>query len=217
MKKLFGFLFMAVMAVGLFSLYSCSDDWEEAVLSVDASSFSTANTGGTETVSIETNSKWKAVTSASWISFDKTEGSGNDELQIIIGRNSSNKRTGKVTICAGTEYAQIEITQAASTSGTLSVTTGDCTITRSKSGTKYKYTIKAEYTVKGGHLASETGVMLGSSKSKNTGTISDGTHTATFTVTSSSSSYTASYKAYAVNKNTGNTVYGTTKTKKYGN
>ena len=80
---------------------------------------------------------------ASWVTFDKTSGTGNSELQISVGRNRSNKRTTIVTVCAGTESAEIEIEQAASTTGTLSVTTGACTIKREKSGSKYKYTITA--------------------------------------------------------------------------
>lgn len=71
---------------------------------------------------------------ASWVTFDKTSGTGNSELQISVGRNRSNKRTAIVTVCAGTESAEIEIEQAASTTGTLSVTTGACTIKREKVG-----------------------------------------------------------------------------------
>ena len=102
-----------------------------------------------------------------------------------------------------------------SATGTLSVTTGACTIKREKSGSKYKYTITAGYNVQGGHLASEVGIMFGNSPSKTTGTITDGLHKATAYVTTSNSNYTVTYRAYAVKKSNGAKVYGTTKTKRY--
>lgn len=208
-------LVLAALAAGVIAFASCTDDWEETFLSVGQTSFDVPSGGETLTVPINTNSSWRVVSPTSWCSFDKTSGNGDDELNITVSRNSSNKRSGEVNICAGTEFQTIEIEQAGSTSGTLSVTTGSCTITRVKSGSSYKYTIKAIYTVRGGHLASEAGVMMGNRTAKNTGTISDGQHTATFVVATSSSSYTVSYKAYAKRKSDGKYVYGTTQTKRY--
>lgn len=208
--------FLAILVASMFSVSSCTEDWEDVYLTIDQNNFSISNSGETKTISIQTNSDWKVVTkNASWVTFDKTSGTGNSELQISVGRNSSNKRTATITICAGTEFAEIEIEQAASTTGTLSVTTGACTIKREKSGSKYKYTITAEYNIQGGHLASEAGIMFGNSPSKTTGTITNGTHTATAYVTTSSANYTVTYRAYAVRKSNGVKVYGTTKTKKY--
>ena len=217
MKSVFRlFLILFALASSAILISSCSEDWEEDYLLVDKTSFNVGNSGETVTISIRTNTDWRVVTNnASWVTFDKAHGSGNSELQITIGRNSSNKRTGKVTICAGTEYVEIEIDQAASTSGALSVSTGTCTITRAKSGSSFKYTITAKYTISGGHLASEAGVMFGNTKSKTTGTISNGTHTATITVTTTNPSYSVTYRAYAVNKSSGATVYGTSKNQRY--
>ena len=212
--KLFFMLFALVFGTSL--LLSCSEDWEDVYLSIDKTILSAGNSRETATISIQTNTDWKVVTrNASWVTFDQTSGSRDGELQMTIGRNSSNKRTGTVAVCAGTEYAKIKVEQAASTSGTLSVTTGSCTITRTKSGSSYKYTITATYTVFGGHLASEAEIMFGNSKSKTIGTITDGTYTATAFVTTTNSNYTVTYKAYAMNKSTGATVYETSKTKKY--
>lgn len=206
---------LAVLAIGAFAYVSCAEDWEDTYLTVEQTSFSVSSNGETITVPIKTNSDWKIVSPASWLSFDKTSGTGDSELQITVSRNSSNKRSAVVNICAGTEFQKIEIEQATSTSGTLSVTTGSCTMTRTKSGTQYKYTITATYNITGGHLASEAGIMFGNSVSKTTGTISDGQHTAKLTVTSSSASYSVTYKAYAKRKSTGAIVYGASKTKKY--
>lgn len=201
---------LAILVASMFSVSSCTEDWEDAYLAIDQNNFSIPSSGETKTISIQTNSDWRVVTkNASWVTFDKTSGTGNSELQISVGRNRSNKRTAIVTVCAGTESAEIEIEQAASTTGTLSVTTGACTIKREKSGSKYKYTIK------GGHLASEVGIMFGNSPSKTTGTITDGLHKATAYVTTSNSNYTVTYRAYAVKKSNGAKVYGTTKTKRY--
>ena len=200
---------LAILVASMFSVSSCTEDWEDAYLAIDQNNFSIPSSGETKTISIQTNSDWRVVTkNASW-------GTGNSELQISVGRNRSNKRTAIVTVCAGTESAEIEIEQAASTTGTLSVTTGACTIKREKSGSKYKYTITAGYNVQGGHLASEVGIMFGNSPSKTTGTITDGLHKATAYVTTSNSNYTVTYRAYAVKKSNGAKVYGTTKTKRY--
>ena len=205
---------LAILVASMFSVSSCTEDWEDAYLAIDQNNFSIPSSGETKTISIQTNSDWRVVTkNASWVTFDKTSGTGNSELQISVGRNRSNKRTAIVTVCAGTESAEIE--QAASTTGTLSVTTGACTIKREKSGSKYKYTITAGYNVQGGHLASEVGIMFGNSPSKTTGTITDGLHKATAYVTTSNSNYTVTYRAYAVKKSNGAKVYGTTKTKRY--
>lgn len=202
---------LAILVASMFSVSSCTEDWEDAYLAIDQNNFSIPSSGETKTISIQTNSDWRVVTkNASWVTFDKTSGTGNSELQISVGRNRSN-----VTVCAGTESAEIEIEQAASTTGTLSVTTGACTIKREKSGSKYKYTITAGYNVQGGHLASEVGIMFGNSPSKTTGTITDGLHKATAYVTTSNSNYTVTYRAYAVKKSNGAKVYGTTKTKRY--
>lgn len=208
---------LAILVASMFSVSSCTEDWEDAYLAIDQNNFSIPSSGETKTISIQTNSDWRVVTkNASWVTFDKTSGTGNNsELQISVGRNRSNKRTAIVTVCAGTESAEIEIEQAASTTGTLSVTTGACTIKREKSGSKYKYTITAGYNVQGGHLASEVGIMFGNSPSKTTGTITDGLHKATAYVTTSNSNYTVTYRAYAVKKSNGAKVYGTTKTKRY--
>ena len=187
---------LAILVASMFSVSSCTEDWEDAYLAIDQNNFSIPSSGETKTISIQTNSDWRVVTkNASWVTFDKT--------------------SAIVTVCAGTESAEIEIEQAASTTGTLSVTTGACTIKREKSGSKYKYTITAGYNVQGGHLASEVGIMFGNSPSKTTGTITDGLHKATAYVTTSNSNYTVTYRAYAVKKSNGAKVYGTTKTKRY--
>lgn len=207
---------MAISVASLSSVYSCSEDWEDTYLEVDQTTLNVSKGGETKTLSIQTNTDWKIVAKdTSWVSFDKTSGTGNSEVQITIGSNSSNKRTGTLTVCAGTEFVKIEIEQAASTTGTLAVTTGNCTIKREKSGSQYRYTITAEYYIQSGHLASEAGILFGNSASKTMGNIASGTHTATAFVTSSSPTYTVTYKAYAVKKSNGAKVYGTSKTKKY--
>lgn len=215
--KLFLKLFSVLVAIntGIFSLSSCTEDWEEAYLQVDQRTITASNSGETITIPIETNSSWKVVKrNADWVAPDKVSGSGDTQLQLTISPNTSNSRNGIITIVAGTEVAEIKIEQSASTSGKLSVTTGSCTITRTKTGTKYKYTITAQYTVSGGHLASETGVIFNGSKSYMKGTIKDGTHTATIYVTSSNSSYSVNYQAYGIKKSNGTYVYGSSKTKK---
>lgn len=210
------FLILVTLNASVLSLSSCSEDWEEAYLEIDRSNIEVSNSSTSVEISIETNSNWRVITKdVSWISFDKTSGSGSDKLVVNISQNTSNQRSCTATIVAGTEVAEIHITQSTSTSGTLSVTTGSCTITRVKSGSNYKYTVTATYNVKGGHLASECGIMFGNNKSKTIGTISDGTHTATLIVTTSNPSYTTNYKAYAIKKSNGTYVYGTSKTKKY--
>ncbi len=215
--KLFLKLFSVLITIniGIFSLSSCTEDWEESYLQVDQKTINASNSGETVTIPIETNSSWKVVKrNADWVTPDKASGTGDTQLQLTISPNTSNSRNGVITIVAGTEIAEIEIEQSASTSGKLSVTTGSCTITRTKTGTKYKYTITAQYTVSGGHLASETGVSFNGAKSSAIAPIKDGTHTATIYVTSSNSSYSVNYQAYGIKKSNGTYVYGSSKTKK---
>lgn len=207
---------LAISVASLSSVYSCSEDWEDTYLEVDQTALNVSKGGETKTLSIQTNTDWKIVAKdTTWVSFDKTSGKGNSEVQITIGSNSSNERSTTLTLWAGTEFVKIEIEQAASTTGKLSVSTENCTIKRQKIGSQYEFTITAEYYVQNGHLASEAGILFGNAASKTTGTITSGFHTATIYVKSTSPTYTVTYQAYAVKKSNGAKVYGTSKTKKY--
>lgn len=214
MKSKFRLFFMLfICMLGMYSLSSCSEDWDEAQLAVDNTKLNVGAAGGALTISIRINTDWKVVTgNHSWLSFDRTSGSGDSELKITVEQNSSARRVGKFIIYAGAEYVEIEVEQCE-----LRVTTGDCKITRKyNSSTKmHEYTIKVYYTVLDSYLASEYGVLINNTKYKSTGDSSGGKWYIQTTESSTSSTYTVTYQAYAVNKTTGETVYGASETQTY--
>lgn len=203
---------------GMASLSSCSEDLDEVQLAVDETYLNVGEAGGTVTVSIRANADWKVATgNHSWVSFDRTSGSGDGELKITVEQNSYGQRSGMFVIYAGTEYVQVEIVQAESTTG-LSITTENCTITRTYDYNrwKYVYTITAFYTISGSHLASECGVLINNNKYESGRTVSDGRLSVqTKIYLSSSDSLQVTYQVYAVNKLTGKTIYGASKIQKY--
>lgn len=201
---------------GMASLSSCSGDLDEIRLTVNETYLNVGEAGGTVTVSVRANADWKVATgNHSWLSFDRTSGRGDGELKITVEQNRLGQRSGTFVIYAGAEYVKVEIEQAGSTTG-LSITTEDCTITRTYNyySGKYVYTITAFYMISGSHLASECGVLINNNEYKSGSYNGDGRWSVQ-TKLSGSNSFQVTYQAYAVNKLTGETVYGASKTQQY--
>ena len=68
----------------------------------------------TVSVSVTANGSWTAKESESWLSLDKTSGTGNATVKVTISENSSmtSSRTGYVTFTCGAQTQTVTITQA---------------------------------------------------------------------------------------------------------
>ena len=53
---------LAILVASMFSVSSCTEDWEDAYLAIDQNNFSIPSSGETKTISIQTNSDWRVVT-----------------------------------------------------------------------------------------------------------------------------------------------------------
>ena len=123
-----GVLFLTVLTS---CKQSISDEYEYLAivpeLSVTTTSLSIQGTGGSQSVSVQSNACWKASTHDSWLHVDNTSHKGSASVQVSADANEKlTERTGSVTISDGINSATISVTQAAGqaknfTVGTLSV------------------------------------------------------------------------------------------------
>lgn len=138
-----GVLFLTVLTS---CKQSISDEYEYLAivpeLSVTTTSLSIQGTGGSQSVSVQSNACWKASTHDSWLHVDNTSHKGSASVQVSADANDKlTERTGSVTISDGINSAIISVTQAAGlaksfTVGTLTIssitkTSADCSFTYS--------------------------------------------------------------------------------------
>lgn len=205
LSKLFG---AAAVLCCVLMLVSCEDDWEAPYMKVTGTEYNISGAASQISIPIETNSGWRIVSSVpSWITIGSMDGSGTSELVVDVAENTSFARSCDLLIAANTNVETVKITQSASTSGRLSVTTGDCTVT----GLLGKYTLTIGFTVANPHLASSAGVEIDGKKYRCEGKLSSSYNYVQVTLTALSVNG-LEYRAYAVNKSTGQYVYGSTKT-----
>ena len=63
-------------------------------------------------IQIQTTAQWNIQTESSWISFSKSNGTGNATVQIkVLTNNATTEREGKVIINAGNQYDTLTIKQ----------------------------------------------------------------------------------------------------------
>ena len=106
---------MATVMVGLFSfsIISCGPDKEDEV-SVAMPQVSFDKNGSTQVVPVTSNTKWTAMSSASWLTIAPMQGSGNGSVMLTAQANSEGQsRSTVVTIMAGDASAMIMVTQDA--------------------------------------------------------------------------------------------------------
>lgn len=198
---------MAIICCML-AITSCEEDWDEPFLNISQTEYKVGNEAEQIIIPIETNLKWQVVSALpAWITIENMEGSGSAEIMADIAQNGSFSRSCELIIAAGTESQTVKISQTASTSGKLSVETGDCDVT----GLLGKYTLTINFKVTNPHLASRAGVEINGKEYDCEGTISSSYNYVQVTVNSLGVIGTQ-YRAYAVEKSTGKRVYGSTKT-----
>jgi lysophospholipase L1-like esterase len=63
------------------------------------------------TVTITSNATWTATKSASWITLDKSSGTGNASLKVTVSKNTDIQRNGTITLKAGSKTVTIKVKQ----------------------------------------------------------------------------------------------------------
>lgn len=139
MNRLFRTSFTAcvLVAICLSTAVSCKED--VPYMEVSPASVSFTQSGGTQSVSLSTNSmSWSASVSGTGFSVSPTSGAGNASLTITANpASSSNDVTGTVTITSGTLKASVALSQSAKNTLTAN---GETSI--SAEGGNYTVTLK---------------------------------------------------------------------------
>lgn len=195
------FTFLTLFAT-IFSFISCENDWEPPYIEIVETVYNVSSSNSEIKIPMETNRQWEILSEIpSWITVEKNKGYGSGELSLSIAQNGSYARSCEFMVAAYSATQKIIIKQAASTAGTLSVTTGDCTVY----GYRGKYSLSFNYTLENPYLAARSGVEINGKKyecSDNPSLYNS------FMVTMNVFSVSGlSYRAYAV-KNTGGYIYG---------
>ena len=86
---------------------------EAVYVTVDPEVLTADNTGGRKTVSVRSNSTWKATSSESWCKVSPAEGNGEGTLTVELSTNpSQEKRTATVTVSVDENTVKtVEVTQ----------------------------------------------------------------------------------------------------------
>lgn len=148
MKRLHILLYIGALALAV--LTSCkqtiSDEYDYLAvvpeLSVTTTSLSVQGTGGSQSVSVQSNAYWKASTTDSWLHVDGTSHKGSSSVQVTADANSMlSERTGTVTISDGVNSVAVSVIQAAGQTqsfsfGTLTVSS----ITKTSAVCSFTYT-----------------------------------------------------------------------------
>lgn len=205
-----------MLAVTAFT--ACGDDEDEEITEPPYFNDSTiyvkisADAPASNTFTVGTNQAWNITEKPTWCELDITEGVGEAVVDVTVNSSSKNHRSGKIIVqSADLQHKKTVIVKQ--NGNTLSVITGNYTGSDVTYGSfkgtdnklyKYQHKIKVEYTINGSHLASQCGVT----GSAYLGITSDGVQTATITLLTNNASSTFTYRAFAINKNTGEKIYG---------
>ena len=112
-KKDFLWSLLAMLMVGVYSLSltSCTKEDPDEV-NVGEHQVIMKKIGDTKVVSVTSNTKWTAMSSASWLSVAPMQGSGNGSLMLTAQANTDNQsRSTVVTITAGSASEMIMVSQ----------------------------------------------------------------------------------------------------------
>lgn len=112
LKKL-AFCLMAIVTT-LFTACKPDEDWGAAELSLDRTTISFTQDGGSETIYLTTTRDWKAKDVPEWVLIDPAEGKPSKKeiaLTITVGKNDGYNRTGEIEISGGIVSETLTITQ----------------------------------------------------------------------------------------------------------
>ena len=107
--SLLAIVMAATMSLGL---SSCGSDDDDDEVSVAMTQVSMDKSGGTQVIPVTSNTKWTAMSSASWLTVAPMQGSGNGSLMLTAQANTDTQsRSTVVTITAGDASAMIWVNQ----------------------------------------------------------------------------------------------------------
>ncbi|MBD8388787.1 family 43 glycosylhydrolase [Dysgonomonas sp. BGC7] len=90
-----------------------TENKEKPYLSINTQEKLVANPSGFFNLYITSNTSWKIETNASWLRPEKKDGTGNATIKIVYDENSTNKRTGIITLSSnGLKSVELTITQS---------------------------------------------------------------------------------------------------------
>lgn len=98
----------------IFFLFSCGEEKEAEpnILSINPESLTVAESGETLTVSINSNTDWKANSTNDWISFSPAFGTGDEDLQVMVSPNpNSESREGNVRVSISGLVRNLKVNQ----------------------------------------------------------------------------------------------------------
>ena len=116
MKRFFRYI--SVMIVALAAVHSCTDFQEEEMpvsFGVDVDEIDFAIAPSTRSVTVSSGTKWDVSSMPSWVSLGATSRSGRSPYEWIANfsavENDEYNREGKIMIKAGSDAAEISVTQ----------------------------------------------------------------------------------------------------------
>ncbi len=136
------------------------------ILEVSTNSLSFGVSGGSESVSITSNTSWTVTSSESWCAVSTSTGSGNGTVSISVTANTSaSSRTATVTFTSGNVKREVKVTQDAPT---LSISPNTLSFDASGGSKSVSVTSNTSWTV----TSSETWCTVSSSSGSGNGTVS---------------------------------------------
>jgi hypothetical protein len=116
-------------------------------LAVSPSNQTVANSQGSTTFTVTSNSEWTVSDDAAWLTVSPNNGSGEATLTITYENNTStNQRVGTITITGGGITRTITVTQSEAPF-TLAVSPSNQTVANSQGSTTFTVTSNTEWTV----------------------------------------------------------------------
>ena len=117
--SLLAILMATTMSVGL---SSCSSDDEDDEVQVAITQVTMDKNGGTQVVPVTSNTKWTAMSSASWLTVAPMQGSNNGSIMLTAQANTEGQsRSTVVSITAGNASAMIMVSQDGGGGGTTDI------------------------------------------------------------------------------------------------
>lgn len=102
------------LIIGILALLSVSCEKEEPFLNVSPSSISFGVDGGSQTVTVKSNTSWNASAPASWISISPSSGSGDGTITVTVPANSSyDPLIDYVTVAGTGSRSTVTVSQSA--------------------------------------------------------------------------------------------------------
>jgi hypothetical protein len=87
---------------------------KKPTLTATPPNISAAETGGTYTINVNSNTDWTAASDATWFTLNPASGNGNTKVTVDVEENPEpDTRTATVTVTAGTLTKSVVVTQAA--------------------------------------------------------------------------------------------------------